>query len=135
MEMIGLFDEYKRLEKISTLGDNLEKLNKVVEWEIFRSILNKVFYKENKGTGRPPYDYVKMFKVLVLQRLFNLSDDQTEYQILDRSSFRRFLEIETKIPDAKTIWHFKDELVKANVIEELFSTDPFLTHRSHGLCC
>lgn len=120
MLSISLFDESTRLEKISELGDNLEKLNKVVNWEIFREVINKVFYRENKGYGRPPFDYIMMFKILVLQRLFNLSDDQTEYQILDRSSFRRFLGIETKIPDAKTIWHFKDELVKAGVIKELF---------------
>lgn len=120
MAVISLFDEEKRLEKISSLGDNLEKLNKIVNWEIFREKIAKVFYREDKGTGRPPFDYILMFKILVLQRLFNLSDDQTEYQILDRSSFRRFLGIETKIPDAKTIWHFKDELTKAGIIKELF---------------
>ena len=120
MEVISLFDEEKRLEKISSLGDNLEKLNKIVYWEIFREKITKVFYREDKGTGRPPFDYILMFKILVLQRLFNLSDDQTEYQILDRSSFRRFLGIETKIPDAKTIWHYKDELTKAGIIKELF---------------
>ena len=120
MAVISLFDEEKRLEKISSLGDNLEKLNKIVYWEIFREKITKVFYREDKGTGRPPFDYILMFKILVLQRLFNLSDDQTEYQILDRSSFRRFLGIETKIPDAKTIWHYKDELTKAGIIKELF---------------
>lgn len=120
MEMIGIFDEEKRLEKISALGDNLEKLNKIIDFEIFRDKITKVFYKENKGIGRPSFDYILMFKILVLQRLFNLSDDQTEYQILDRSSFRRFLGVETKIPDAKTIWHFKDELSKANIMKELF---------------
>lgn len=120
MAVISLFDEEKRLEKISSLGDNLEKLNKIINWEIFRDKITKVFYRENKGVGRPPFDYILMFKILILQRLFNLSDDQTEYQILDRSSFRRFLGIETKIPDAKTIWHFKDELTKAGIIKELF---------------
>lgn len=120
MAIISLFDEEKRLEKISSLGDNLEKLNKMIDWEIFRNRITKVFYREDKGVGRPPFDYILMFKILVLQRLFNLSDDQTEYQILDRSSFRRFLGIETKIPDAKTIWHFKDELTKAGIIKELF---------------
>ena len=120
MEFIGLFDEEKRLEKISLLGDNLEKLNKIIDWEIFRNTITKVFSREKKGNGRTPYDYILMFKILILQRLFNLSDDQTEYQILDRSSFRRFLGVETKIPDAKTIWHFKNELTKANIIKELF---------------
>lgn len=120
---IGLFDEEKRLEKISALGDSLEKLNRVIEWEKFRPILNKALKKEHKGVGgRPPYDYLLMFKILVLQRIYNLSDEQTEYQINDRISFMRFLGLnfEDKVPDAKTIWLFRETLVNAEIIEKLF---------------
>lgn len=124
MKQIGLImDEEARLEKISKLGDSLERLNDAVNWEMFRPSLNKVFRKPHKGAGgRPAYDYVMLFKILVLQRLYNLSDDQTEYQINDRMSFMRFLGlgIESKIPDAKTIWLFRDTLTKAEVIRELF---------------
>lgn len=120
---LGIFDEENRLEKISKMGDSLERLNKVVDWEMFRPVLNRVLKKEHKGAGgRPPYDYVMLFKILILQRVYNLSDDQTEFQINDRISFSRFLGISfaEKVPDAKTIWHFREMLVKAEVARELF---------------
>ena len=121
---IGIWDESLRLEKLSQLGDSLERLNKAINWEIFRPTLNKVFTKEAKGAGgRPPFDYVLMFKILVLQRIYNLSDDQAEYQINDRMSFMRFLGLHLgdRVPDAKTIWLFRDMLTKANIMRELFN--------------
>ena len=110
----SFFDEEDRMEKISKIGDPLELLNKVINWEMFRSTLNKaVVRKENtrKG-GRPSYDVVMMFKILVLIRLYNLSDDQAEYQINDRRSFMRFLGLDIcdTVPDAKTIWKFRNDL-------------------------
>ena len=120
---IGIWDESQRLEKLSKLGDSLEKLNRAIDWELFRPKLTKVFKKQAKGAGgRPPYDYVMLFKVLVLQRIYNLGDDQTEYQINDRMSFMRFLGLGLgdRVPDAKTIWLYRDTLTKANVIRELF---------------
>ena len=120
---IGLWDESLRLEKLSKLGDSLEKLNQAIDWDLFRPKLTKVFKKQAKGAGgRPPYDYVMLFKILVLQRIYNLSDDQTEYQINDRMSFMRFLGLglSDRVPDAKTIWLYRDTLTKANVIRELF---------------
>lgn len=126
MKQIGFFDEERRLDKLSELGDSLERLNDVIDWELFRPILDKGMAKmkaEPKGPGgRPPYDYVLLFKILVLARLFNLSDDQTEYQINDRMSFMRFLglSLSDRVPDAKTIWLFRDTLTKANIIEDLF---------------
>lgn len=122
MMQLGLFYEEIRFEKLTKLGDSLEKLN-IIDWEIFRPILNSVFRKDHKGSGgRPPYDYLLLFKVSILQRLFNLSDDQTEYQINDRMSFMRFLGLSLgdNIPDAKTIWLFRDTLTQTKAIEELF---------------
>lgn len=122
MMQLGFFTEETRLEKLSKLGDSLEKLN-IIDWEIFRPTLHAAFRKERKGSGgRPPYDYLLLFKVLILQRLFNLSDDQTEYQINDRMSFMRFLGLSLgdKVPDAKTIWLFRDTLTQAKIIEEQF---------------
>jgi IS5 family transposase len=65
-----------------------------------------------------------LFKILILQSLYNLSDDTTEFQILDRHSFGRFLglHISQKVPDATTIWRFREDLVKAGIVEELFAT-------------
>jgi len=119
----GLFDEEERLKVLSKLGDNLETLNKKINWELFRAILKKALQKESKGLGgRPAYDYVMMFKIVTLQRLYNISDEQTEYQINDRLSFMRFLglELKDKVPDAKTIWLFKERLIEAKVSEKLF---------------
>ncbi len=63
-----------------------------------------------------------MFKAIVLCELYNLSDDQVEYQLRDRLSFMRFLGLglEDKVPDAKTVWHYREQLAQAGVIETLF---------------
>ena len=89
----GLFDEQIRLEKISRQKDPLERLSSYIDFDYFRKPLQKYLDKEvdrSKG-GRPGYDYVLMFKILILQRYYNLSDDSIEYAILDRLSFMRFL--------------------------------------------
>jgi IS5 family transposase len=123
MKQKGFFDEADRLRKLSELGDNLEKLNKFIDWEIFRKQLTKALKKDAKAPGgRPPYDYVMMFKILILQKIYNISDDQTEFQINDRLSFQRFLGLYLydTVPDAKTIWHFREELKESEVIDRIF---------------
>jgi IS5 family transposase len=123
MKQRGFFDEEDRLKEISRLGDPLERLNATIEWERFRPYLNRALKKEAKGPGgRPPFDYVLMFKILILQRLYGISDAQAEYQIKDRLSFMRFLglSLSDSIPDEKTIWHFREQLVHAGSIERLF---------------
>jgi IS5 family transposase len=124
MKQKGFFDENDRLAELSKIGDPLEKLNKHINWEDFRGLLTKAFKKEPKGPGgRPPFDYVLMFKVLVLQKLYNLADDATEYQIKDRLSFQRFLGLSLcdTVPDAKTVWNFKEVLKGAKTMEKAFS--------------
>jgi IS5 family transposase len=119
----GFFDQDIRLNKLSELGDPLERLNGGVDFEFFRVLLETRLTKEAKGSGgRPPYDYVLMFKILILQRYYNLSDDQTEYQINDRMSFMHFLNltISDDIPDSKTIWHFTERLTDLGLVKELF---------------
>jgi transposase, IS5 family len=120
----GFFDEQERLQKLSNQGDPLEKLNSKMDWEIFRPLLRRCFKKEPKGPGgRPSFDYVLMFKILILQRLYNLSDAQMEFQILDRLSFQRFLGqgLQGSVPDEKTIWLFREVLSKRGIIEKLFA--------------
>ena len=98
MVQLSFWDESKRLERLSELGDCLVKLQEVIDWMIFLPVLKRVFQKDAKGPGgRPPYDYLMMFKILVLQRIYNLSDDQTEYQINDRISFMRFLGLRIEV--------------------------------------
>jgi len=121
---VGFFDEQEKLDRLSKLGDPLERLNKQIEWEIFRPKLIKVIQKEGKGPGgRPPFDYILMFKILILQEYFGLSDEQMEYQITDRFSFMRFLGIRTyeKVPDQNTIWNFREQLKENDVIKKLFN--------------
>ena len=123
MSQQSLFGEQKRLEKLSMLGDDLEKLNAVIDWEMFRPILNKALKKDRKSNaGRPSYDPILMFKIIVLQREYNLSDDRTEFQIYNCRTFTRFLGLgeADNIPDAKTIWLFKETLAKTNAMEEIF---------------
>jgi len=124
MKQKGFFDENDRLAELSKIGDPLEKLNKYVQWEIFREILTTALKKEAKGPGgRPPFDYVMMFKILILQKLYNMADDASEYQIKDRLSFQRFLGLALCdiVPDAKTIWHFREMLQEAQVLDDLFN--------------
>ena len=120
---LGLFDWQNRFEKLNKTGDPLVKLNKVVQWESFREALENVRAREKKNNaGAKPYDVLLMFKVLILQSLYNLSDEAIEYQILDRLSFMRFLGLRlgSKVPDAKTIWLFREQLTEAGLAEELF---------------
>jgi len=119
----GFFDQDIRLSKLSKLGDPLVKLNEYIDFELFRSLLEDKLTRTIKGKGgRPPYDYVLLFKILILQRYYNLSDDQIEYQINDRMSFMRFLDlsIADDIPDSKTIWKFREQLIDLGIILDLF---------------
>ena len=123
MKQKGFFDENDRLEELSKMGDPLEKLNKFIQWENFKGILKKALKKEAKGAGgRPPYDYVMMFKILILQKLYNIADDATEYLIKDRLSFQRFLGLALcdTVPDAKTIWNFREVLRESDVLDTVF---------------
>jgi IS5 family transposase len=120
----GFFDLDKRMHKIDTNGDPLTKINQAVDWEIFRPILEEVRPKPQKSAAGPRgYDSILLFKILVLQSLYNLSDDATEFQILDRHSFCRFLglNIGSNVPDATTIWRFREDLINAKIIDELFA--------------
>jgi IS5 family transposase len=124
MEQKWFFDERERLAELSKMGDPLEKLNKFIKWENFREMLTQALSKEPKGPGgRPPFDYIMMFKILILQKLYNMADDKTEYQIKDRLSFQRFLGLALcdTVPDAKTIWTFRENLQKGNILDALFN--------------
>ncbi len=120
----GLFDEQFRLDKITKQNDPLQKLQKHIDFEMFRKPLMDHFQagKDHKQGGRPAFDYLMMFKILILQRYYNLSDDNTEYAILDRLSFMRFLglTISDRVPDSKTIWNFRNELTKGELVVRLF---------------
>jgi len=119
----SFFDVENRLQSVSKMGDPLERLAAVIPWESFRPLLAQVHEKERKSNaGRKPLDVVLMFKALILQSLYNLADEQVEYQIRDRLSFARFLGlgIEDEVPDATTVWRFRERLKELGLMGPLF---------------
>lgn len=133
MKQLGFFDFNIRLDRINKAGDPLLQLDKAIDWEVFRPTLEIARQKTRKSNaGAKGFDVIMLFKILVLQSLYNLSDDGMEYQILDRYSFSRFLGLHaaSKIPDATTIWRFREDLTKAGKVAELFTTfDNFLSEQ------
>lgn len=119
----GLFDVQSRLAKIDSNGDPLVLLKEAVDWELFRPELDKLREKERKSNaGRKAYDVILMFKMLIMQSLYNLSDDQIEIQVLDRLSFMRFLDLRIgdDVPDSKTVWVFREALNAEDRAKRLF---------------
>lgn len=120
-----LFDPLFLLQdtRLNQLGDPLVELAQQVDWEAFRPLLNQVHEKTRKsGAGAPPKDPVMMFKGLVIQNLYGLSDEQLEYQIEDRRSFQRFLGLgnHQRAPAQKTFWAFRNQLSTLGLMEPLF---------------
>ena len=133
----GLFDLDERYAALSRTGDPLERLAAVVDFEMFRADLDAALARSDRSKGgRPPMDAVMMFKVLVLQALYGLADEQTEFQIplagrrlpaiaerRDRLSFMRFpgLDLHGRAPDGRTIWLFRELLTRAEAVDALFA--------------
>ena len=127
----GFFDLSRRYESLDAKPDPLVALNKLIPWEEFRPKLIVALEKaglrakgetRKSAAGRKPLDEIVMFKVLVLQSLYNLGDDNTEYLIRDRLSFMRFLGLglEGTVPDAKTIWLYREALARDETAKALF---------------
>jgi len=133
--MPGLFAYEEQLERINAHQPPLTKLDRVIDWEMFRQPIEEALYVEPKAPGgRPPYDRLMMFKILILQKYYNLSDEQTEFQIKDRLSFMQFLglQIGDRVPDEKTIWLFREHLKEHQLEHKLF--DLFATALTqHGI--
>ena len=138
MAQIGFFDLSDRYESLDAKRDPLVEIDAVVPWEEFRSALERAWRKPDEArksrAGRKPIDAVLMFKMLVLSALYNLSDDQIEYQVRDRLSFMRFLGLglEDRVPDAKTVWLYREGLAQAGLVEELFCQfDGYLSRQGY----
>src|SRR5450432_4602414 len=126
MAQLGFFDADRRLAALSAKGDPLEAIGTLVPWESFRADIEAVVLTPEEArksnAGRKPIDAIVLFRMLILQSLYNLSDEQVEYQVRDRLSFTRFLTsgVEDCIPDGTTLWLFREKLAKAGVIRKLF---------------
>jgi len=121
--MPGLFAYEDQLKKINAHQPPLNRLDQIIDWEMFRKPIEEALYVEPKAPGgRPPYDRLMMFKIVILQKYYNLSDEQTEFQIKDRLSFMQFLglQIGDNVPDEKTIWLFKEQLKEKELSQMLF---------------
>ena len=128
----GFFDLEHRYDGLDAKSDPLVAILAAVPFELFRVKLKTALVKgglrradaDRKSlAGRKPWDEVLIFKALVLQALYNLSDDAMEYQLRDRLSFMRFvgLGLEDAVPDAKTLWLYREALGKAGAVEGLFN--------------
>ena len=99
-------------------------LHKVIDFEMFRMELedNMLNHDKKSNAGSKRYDVVMMFKIILLKRFYNLSDEQAAYQINDRLSFKDFLGLSSgdRVPDARSIWLFQDTLIRKNLEEALF---------------
>ena len=121
-EATRIFDVEERLQRLSNIGDQLEAYAAVVDFGLFRPDLETALgYSDGSKGGRPAYDPVLMFKILVIQAQNGLSDDKAEFLINDRLSFMRFLglDLSDRVPDAKTIWMFRARLTRAGAIDGL----------------
>lgn len=131
----GFFGTDARLQALSAAGGPLERLARVVDFELFRPGLEQALARAGHSrSGRPPYDAVMMFRVLILQTLYTLLDDQTEYQLRDRLPFMRFvgLALHNPVPDAKTIWLYRERLTRAGALACAFSRfDAMLRERGY----
>jgi len=125
MKQTNFFAEQNRLERLSNMGDPLEKVSAHIDFELFRAMIedavrNKA--KDPRKGGRPPYDAILMWKATLLQEWYSISNDAVEYMINDRLSFQRFLglDLNDKVPDANTLWDFKEALAKKGTDKALF---------------
>lgn len=120
--MISLFAAQERKTKRERLGDPLQLLDKAIDFAALAESVDKKLVIGDQGRGgRPPFATELMIRLLVLQQLYNLSDDALEYQVLDRVSFQRFtgLEHSSRIPDAKTVWKWRERLGQQDLIGDI----------------
>jgi IS5 family transposase len=125
-------EEQARLERLRS-RNKLLQLNKHINWEIFRPIIKNALKHEPKGPGgRPAFDELMKFKMLILGRIYNLSDAELEFQVEDRTSFRDFLGLRAgdKVPDEKTIWEYREKLTKAGAMKKLFGRFDAVLHHN-----
>ncbi|MBU2734824.1 MAG: IS5 family transposase [Acidithiobacillus caldus] len=122
------------VQKADSIGDPLQKINAVVDFAALAQAVEEIAPRpEQPKGGRPPYPTEVMVRVLVVKRLHGLSDEQTEFQLLDRRSFRRFcgLEHSRNIPDRTTIWNFENRIGVEGVTALFNELDRQI--RAHGL--
>ncbi len=128
----GFFDLSDRYEALSVADDPFKQLAAVVDFEVFRGPPVAALRRSPRGKdGRPPFDPVLMFKILILQALYSLSNEGAEFQINGRLSFQCFLDLGLGVPDATTVWLFRERLRNATFLAPSASPGTFLTCSGH----
>jgi len=123
MRQSGFWDLEVRQSKLNQKKDLLVRLNEIISWETFRSLLEQIRDKSRKSkAGRKPIDAIVIFKLLVLQQLYNISDEELEYQVSERLPFMQFLGfgLAEEVPDATTVWLFRKQLTEQGLMDSLF---------------
>jgi transposase, IS5 family len=111
-----LFADTQHREKIDKLGDPLAEIEGTIDFATLAAEVDRIAPRPvSLQGGRPPFPTETMVRILVLKRLYNLSDEQMEYQLLDRMSYKRFcgLAQATNIPDRTTVWVFENRIGEA----------------------
>lgn len=111
---------FKAYEKVRGLGDRLELMKRVVDWESFRSLVASIFIDNETTGGRPHTDELVIVRTLVLQQLYGLSDEELEFQMNDRLSFRNFVGFPDKVPDYSTIWKIRERLQETGTYRKIW---------------
>ena len=122
MNPSSLFGLTEHLAQLSKHGDPLEVLDATVDFEYFRGwLVEGLGYGDGAKGGRPPFDPVSMFKVLILQAQHNLSDARMEFMIRDQLSWMRFLgfDLEAPTPDENTIRLFRNKLTDTGTLKRV----------------
>ena len=123
LRQTGFWSIDDRLRELSEQGDPLEKLLEIVDFELFRPVLAEAIVATDRAKGgRPAFDAILKFKMLYLMAQHGLSFEQTEHLVRDRLSWMRFcgLSIADPVPDANTLWDFREALIRAGAFDQLF---------------
>lgn len=112
----ALKEEFLKFKKLGNKGSRLEEMKDLIDWKKFLSLVPE----KQSSVGRPPYETTLMIRLLILQGWYGISDEELEFQVNDRLSFRSFLDFPKSIPDYSTVWRFREELAEGNVLDKIW---------------
>jgi IS5 family transposase len=112
----ALREEFSKIKTLSR-SSRLEEIEKIIDWNKFLQL----FPEKEASRGRPPYEKILMVKLLFLQGCYGISDEELEFQVNDRISFRNFLDFPESIPDFSTIWRFREDLADKDTIDKIWA--------------
>lgn len=112
----ALREEFNKIKILRQKGLKLEEMKALLDWNKFLEIIPE----KESARGRPPYEKILMIRLLFLQGWYTISDEELEFQVNDRLSFRSFLDFPKTIPDYSTVWRFREELAEGDILEKMW---------------